>query len=247
MAAASAEKDSGVVLKDLPYKFEALEPAIDAETMKLHWGKHHKTYTEKANDALRGLLKPEEKISEDLKRAATQALNDDEDQLNEAIRLAIAEESAAPPTTKKLLRTLRNNGGGFSNHNDYWNNLAPIGAGGGGEPTNAFGAAINKRFGSFDQFKEKFVNEGLGVFGSGWVWLVVTPKASLEIVTTPNQDRPLDGSHVIIGCDVWEHAYYLKHNNRRQDYLNTFWKVVNFNVAGKRFEHAIKECTAKTS
>jgi Fe-Mn family superoxide dismutase len=235
------EGGPGLILTGLPYSFEALEPAIDLQTMKLHWGRHHKAYTDNANIALRGLLTADS-VSDDLKKAAKGALANNEERLQEAIELAIKEEPGAPPPTKKLLRSLRNNGGGFSNHNDYWQNLAPPNAGGGSEPSGDLAAALIKRFGSVDAFRETFVAEGLGIFGSGWVWLVVTPQASLEITTTPNQDRPLDGSHVILSCDVWEHAYYLKHNNRRQDYLMTFWSVVNFSTAEKRFQRAMEEC-----
>lgn len=235
---------AGLVLQGLPYTFESLEPIIDMQTMQLHWGRHHKAYTDNANVALRGLLTAE-KVSNELKTAAKDALKNNEDRLKDAIALAMKEEQNAPPATKKLLRSLRNNGGGFANHNDYWQNLAPMHSGGGGEPSGQLATAIQKTFGSVDAFREKFMQEGLGVFGSGWVWLVLTPQAQLEIVTTPNQDRPTDGSHVIIGCDVWEHAYYLKHNNRRQDYLAGFWNVVNFHAAEQRYERALSECGPK--
>jgi len=243
---AQAPDGPGFVLLGLPYLFESLEPAIDQETMKLHWGRHHKTYTDNTNLALRNIIK-DEKVSPRLRSVASAALKNDEDQLKTAVKLAIEEEPQATGMTKKVLRSLRNNGGGYSNHNDYWQNLAPPHAGGGGEPSGPLAEALDKHFGSVDGFREKFVQEGLGLFGSGWVWLVLTPQGALEIATTPNQDRPMDGSYIIISCDVWEHAYYLKHHNRRQDYLNTFWSVVNYKVAQERYEKAMEECSAKSS
>lgn len=231
---------SGLVLKSLPYAFNALEPAIDEETMTVHWGKHHRAYTDNANTALRALVK-DDAVSGHLREAAKRALANDAAKLQEALYLAMVEEQKAPAATKKMLRSLRNNGGGFLNHNEYFENLAkPVVEGGvAEEASGALGAAVTSKFGSWNSLREKFNQEGTSIFGSGWVWLIVTADGELDIVTTPNQDRPPEGSHVIIGCDVWEHAYYLKRQNRRQEYLVAFWNVVNYKAAQVRYEHAM--------
>lgn len=241
LGADDEDQAGGLVLLGLPYAFESLEPVIDMMTMKLHWGRHHQAYTDNANTALRGIAK-DRNVSPKLQNAAKLALNNDEEQLKVAIKAAVEEEPRMPPITRKLLRSLRNNGGGFANHNEYWGNLVPTQMGGGGDFIGSLHDVIVKQFGSTDEFREKFVQEGLSVFGSGWVWLVMKPTTELEIVTTPNQDRPADGSHVIIACDVWEHAYYLNYNNRRLDYLNKFWNIFNYKAAQERYENALRAC-----
>lgn len=237
------DEAGGLILLGLNYQFNAFEPIIDAETMQLHWGRHHRAYTDNVNAALRTISK-DQNVSPRLRQASQSALANNEEELKEAIKSAVEEEPRMPVATRKALRSIRNNGGGFANHNEFWENIAPPNQGGGGEPEGSLAAALVTRFGSIDAFREKFVQEGLGVFGSGWVWLVLTPDVKLEIITTPNQDRPLDGSKVIIACDVWEHAYYLKYNNRRQEYLANFWSVVNYKVAQERYEKALRECQA---
>lgn len=193
-------------LAPLPYAKEALEPHIDALTMEIHHGRHHKAYVDNLNKALAGHAALEAKSLE--------ALIGDLASVPEAIRGPV-----------------RNNGGGHWNHTFFWNLL---GAGKGGAPTGDLAAAINSAFGSFAEFQAKFEAAGLGRFGSGWVWLVVNG-GKLEIVSTPNQDNPLMGKAIsgtegkpILGVDVWEHAYYLKYQNKRADYLKAVWNVVDW-------------------
>ena len=233
--------DEGLVLSTLPYSFDSLEPAIDAETMEVHWGKHHKAYTDNANIALKSITTNSD-VSPKLRLLATEILKSNPASLSEAINLAIKEEEIVPPSTKKILRSLRNNGGGFLNHNEYFQNLAPVKIGGGHDPTGPLEEALIKKFGSINEFREKFIDLGMSVFGSGWVWLVLHPDGSLDIITTPNQDRPPKEYQVIIGCDVWEHAYYLKHRNRRRDYLVAFWGVVNMKIVEDRYTEALRSC-----
>ncbi len=187
-------------LPPLPYAPDALEPHIDSQTMQIHHGKHHQAYVTNLNAAI-------EKAPE----LASWSLNDLNSKINsvpEAVRTAV-----------------RNNGGGHWNHSLFWTLMAPNA---GGEPTGALAEAINKAFGSFATFKEQMNAAGIGRFGSGWAWLVNT-NGTLSIMSTPNQDNPLmEGKHAILGVDVWEHAYYLKYQNRRADYLNAFWNVVNW-------------------
>ena len=194
-------------LPELPYAKEALEPHIDALTMEIHHGKHHAAYVNNLNNAIKG-TEWEGKTIEEI----------------------IAHISAAP-------MAVRNNGGGHWNHTFFWNIMAPNT---GGVPTGALADAINAAFGSFDTFKEKFATAGVSRFGSGWAWLIKNHAGALEIVSTPNQDNPLmdvaeHKGTPIIGCDVWEHAYYLKYQNRRPDYLNAWWNVVNWNMAASHF------------
>jgi Fe-Mn family superoxide dismutase len=194
-------------LDPLPYAFDALEPHIDARTMEIHHGKHHQAYVTNLNNALAGT--PGENLS-----------------LEELCR-----NISAYPVA------VRNNGGGHWNHRFFWSTMSPAG---GGAPQGALAEAISASFGSFDEFKTKFNAAGAGRFGSGWAWLIRNASGQLEICSTPNQDNPLmDIAEVkgtpIIGCDVWEHAYYLHYQNRRPDYLAAWWNVVNWEEASRRF------------
>jgi Fe-Mn family superoxide dismutase len=203
-------------LPPLPYPKEALEPHIDAMTMEIHHDKHHGAYVTNVNKALAGKADLEKKSVEEL----------------------IGKLEAVPTDIRT---TVRNNGGGHANHSLFWKLLAPKA---GGAPSGKLATDINAAFGSFDSFKEKFEAAGLGRFGSGWAWLVLNG-GKLEIVSTANQDNPLMGKAVcgadgrpILGCDVWEHAYYLKYQNRRGDYLKAFWNVVNWQQVAKNYEAA---------
>lgn len=197
-------------LPELPYAYDALEPHFDKETMNIHHTKHHNTYITNVNAALEG--------HEDLASKSVEELISDLDSVPESIRTAV-----------------RNNGGGHANHSLFWKLLSPNG---GGNPTGALGEAINSKFGSFDEFKEKFAAAGKTRFGSGWAWLVLS-NGELEVVSTPNQDSPLmEGKTPLLGLDVWEHAYYLKYQNKRPDYINAFWNVVNWEEVSNRFETA---------
>jgi Fe-Mn family superoxide dismutase len=189
-------------LAPLPYDYAALEPHIDTQTMQIHHGKHHQAYVTNLNAALD-------------KHPALHAHSLD----------ALLRDLAGLPDD--IRTAVRNNGGGHWNHTFFWNLMAPNA---GGAPTGALGEAITASFGSFDAFKEKFAAAGMGRFGSGWAWLIDTG-SSLEIMSTPNQDNPLmEGKKAILGVDVWEHAYYLKYQNRRADYLAAFWNVVNWSA-----------------
>lgn len=201
-------------LPALPYAKDALEPYIDAMTMEIHHGKHHNAYVTNLNKAIAGNAALEAKTIE--------ALVSDLASVPENIRTAV-----------------RNNGGGHLNHSMFWNLMAPKA---GGAPTGKLAEEIAAVFGSFDSFKEKFEAGGVGRFGSGWVWLMVGKAGKLEIASTPNQDNPImDGSgKPILGCDVWEHAYYLKYQNRRPDYLKAWWNVVNWEQVAKHYEAARK-------
>lgn len=205
-------------LPPLPYANNALEPSIDAKTMEIHHDKHHATYVTNLNKALE----------------ATPELS------AKPICQLISDLSAVPEGARTAVR---NNGGGHANHSFFWNILA---GGAGGAPTGKLADAINKKFGSFDEFKAKFEAAGLGRFGSGWAWLYVSPAGELEIGSTANQDNPLMGKAVagiegkpVIGVDVWEHAYYLNYQNRRADYLKAFWSVVSWEAAEKNYEKAL--------
>jgi Fe-Mn family superoxide dismutase len=191
---------------DLPYDYDALEPHIDEETMRVHHDKHHQAYADKANGALEG---------------TEWADRDVEDVLQNLDSL---------PADKQ--GPVRNNGGGHYNHTLFWQMLSPDG---GGAPSGDLAAAIDSAFGSFDEFKTKFKEAGIGQFGSGWAWLV-KDGSGVAIVSTPNQDSPIsDGKTPLLGCDVWEHAYYLKYQNKRPDYIDAFWNVVNWNYVAERF------------
>ncbi len=188
-------------LPALPYATNALEPHIDARTMEIHHGKHHKAYTDNLNKALEGHA--------DLQDKPIEWLLQNLSSLPEAIRGPV-----------------RNNGGGYLNHNLFWEVLAPDA---GGAPTGEVADAINAAFGSFDEFKAKFGAAAAGRFGSGWVWLVVEKGGAVSITSTEYQNTPvMDGKNVALGLDVWEHAYYLNYQNRRPDYVAAFWNVVNW-------------------
>ena len=197
-------------LPNLPYAYDALEPHFDKETMNIHHTKHHNTYITNLNAALEGHAELADKSVEEL----VANLNE----VPEAIRTAV-----------------RNNGGGHANHTFFWTILSPNG---GGQPVGELATAIEAKFGSFDAFKEEFAKAGATRFGSGWAWLVVN-NGELEVTSTPNQDSPLtEGKTPVIGLDVWEHAYYLNYQNRRPDYIGTFWNVVDWNAAEKRYQEA---------
>ena len=200
-------------LPPLPYPPEALEPHIDAQTMQIHHGKHHATYVNNLNAAL--------KDHPDLQNRSIEEILRDINSLPEAIRTAV-----------------RNNGGGHANHTMFWQIMGP---GGGGAPAGALADAINAAVGGFDQLKAAINDAGAKRFGSGWAW-VVYQGGKLAVTSTPNQDNPLmDGSgYPVFGVDVWEHAYYLKYQNRRPAYLDAFWNVVNWDVASKNFDAASK-------
>ena len=197
-------------LPELPYSHDALEPFIDQTTMEIHHGKHHNAYVTNLNNAIAG--------NEALESKSIIELISDLDAVPEEIRGAV-----------------RNNGGGHANHSLFWSIMGP---GKGGEPSGPLAEAINSTFGSLDNFKEAFTKAGMTRFGSGWAWLSVS-NGSLEVTSTPNQDSPImDGNTPIIGCDVWEHAYYLKYQNLRPDYINAWWSVVDWDAAAARFDAA---------
>lgn len=198
-------------LPELPYEYNALEPHIDARTMEIHHSKHYAGYTKKFNAALEGV-----------------------DVGNKTAEQIIEELDALPEDKKKAIR---NNGGGYVNHKLFWTILSPKG---GGEPLGELKETIEKSFGSFKEFKEKFSTASKTRFGSGWAWLVVS-NSNLEIMSTANQDSPLtQGKTPILGLDVWEHAYYLKYQNKRPDYVEAFWNLVNWEEVAKRYTEAIK-------
>ena len=206
-------------LPQLPYPPEALEPHIDTQTMQIHHGKHHQAYVNNANNALAGTA------------------------FADMDPVTILKRLSDVPEDKRT--AARNNVGGHVNHAMFWTLLAPAGKGGGGAPTGPVADAINKAFGSFDAFKEKFAAAAAGRFGSGWAWLCVMPDKSVAICSTPNQDTPLMGKAIagcegtpILGLDVWEHAYYLKYQNRRPDYVGAFWNVVNWGKVAELFAKA---------
>jgi superoxide dismutase, Fe-Mn family len=199
-------------LPPLPYAYNALEPYIDEETMHLHHDKHHQAYVNNLNAALQNNAQFAALSAEDLVRR----LNE----VPENIRTAV-----------------RNNGGGHVNHTMFWQIMTPNG---GGNPTGPIADAITQAFGSFDAFKAAFNDAGVKRFGSGWTWLVADSSGKLSVISTANQDSPLtDNLYPIMGNDVWEHAYYLKYQNRRPDYLNAWWNVVNWNEINKRYQQAL--------
>lgn len=205
-------------LAPLPYAHDALEPHIDKATMEIHHGKHHNAYVTNVNKAIAGKA--------DLEAKSVEQLISNLDAVPAEIRTAV-----------------RNNGGGHANHSFFWKLMGPNA---GGTPTGKLAEDINATFGNFDAFKEKFEAAGTTRFGSGWAWLVVNG-GKLEICSTANQDTPIMGKAIagcegtpVLGCDVWEHAYYLKYQNRRPDYLKAFWNVVNWNEVAKNYEAAKK-------
>ena len=195
-------------LPALPYAYDALEPYIDTQTMQIHHGKHHQAYVDNLNKAIAGTPHENKSLEELVENAG----------------------SISP--------AVRNNGGGHWNHTFFWHSLS---ANAGGASSGKLADAINESFGSFDEFKTKFTAAGIGRFGSGWVWLIVKPDGKLDISSTPNQDNPLmDVAETkgvpILGVDVWEHAYYLKYQNKRADYIDNWWNVVNWDFVQQRFE-----------
>lgn len=195
----------------LPYATDALEPHIDKTTMEIHYGRHHKAYVDNLNKVLVGTDNAKKSLYDLMKDAS------------------------------KMPAVIRNNAGGHWNHTFFWTVMAPKS---GGNPSGELAKAIDASFGSFDKFKEEFAKASTGRFGSGWAWLIVQDK-KLKITSTPNQDNPLmdvaeQKGTPIVGLDVWEHAYYLKYQNKRADYITAFWNVVNWTEVGKRYEQAMK-------
>ena len=199
-------------LPPLPYAYNALEPSIDEQTMRLHHDKHHQAYVNNLNAAIEGQPVGDQPIEQLIANL---------DALPEAIRTAV-----------------RNNGGGHANHTFFWEIMRP---GGAREPQGALAQAIDRTFGGLAQFKEQFAKACAGRFGSGWGWLTLDRAGTLAIESTPNQDSPLmSGRTPVLGCDVWEHAYYLKYQNRRPDYVSAWWNVVNWTEVGTRYEKSAK-------
>ena len=199
-------------LPDLPYAHDALEPHIDKRTMEIHHGKHHNGYVTKLNNALKG-------HHDALGTKPVTELLQNIDDVPEEIRTAV-----------------RNNGGGHANHSLFWETMSPNG---GGDPSGDLASAIDDTFGSFDDFKDAFTAAATGRFGSGWAWLVVDGDGNLHVTNTPNQDSPLMEGHTpILGLDVWEHAYYLNYQNRRGDYVDAFFNVVNWDKVGQLYDSA---------
>lgn len=198
-------------LPQLPYNFDALEPYIDAKTMEIHYTKHHQTYTNNLNAAL-------EKCSEDVQ--------------NKDITVILSSLDIIP---SELRGAINFNGGGFDNHRIFWNNMT---SNGGGEPQGPIAEAINSTFGSFANFKEKFTTATVGIQGSGWGWLVFDPiNTNVDYKSMPNQTSPrTEGLIPLLGCDVWEHAYYLKYQNKRPDYVNAWWNLINWQDVNDRYE-----------
>jgi len=207
--AQSADTPTGPFkLPELPYAYDALEPHIDAETMEIHHNKHHAAYVNNANKALAG--------HPDLAKMSVWDLIAHLDEVPDEIRTA-----------------LRNNAGGHANHSLFWLMMKPQG---GGLPSGELAKAIDDTFGSFDEFRKKFTEAAMKVFGSGWAWLSLTPDGEMVIETTPNQDSPImSGGQPLLGLDVWEHAYYLNYQNRRPDYLKAWWNTVNWDQAEKNY------------
>jgi Fe-Mn family superoxide dismutase len=196
-------------LPKLPYAYDALEPYIDKETMELHHDKHHAGYLNKLNAAIEGTELENKSIEELLSNVSKHPV------------------------------AVRNHGGGYYNHNVYWEIMSPNG---GGEPKGELMDAINSEFGSFDNFKDEFAKAAAGRFGSGWAWLYVDKNDKLKICSTPNQDNPLmdvadcDAKKILLGLDVWEHAYYLNYRNKRADYIQAFWNIVNWDEVAQRLK-----------
>ena len=212
MKGKSHDENSGFVLTTLPYAYDALEPYIDSRTMEIHHSRHHAAYVNNLNRALEGTA------------AHNMPL--------ETLMSKISEYSTA----------VRNNGGGHYNHDLFWNIMSPNG---GGEPTGEFAEIIKKTFGSFEQMKDELNKAALGQFGSGWAWLIVQD-GKLKITSTPNQDNPLmdvvsEKGYPLMGVDVWEHAYYLKYQNRRGEYVSAFWNLINWSYVTERYNEAIKK------
>jgi Fe-Mn family superoxide dismutase len=202
------------VLPELPYDFAALEPYIDTQTMQIHHGKHHQAYVTNLNNALSKHPELLNKSLEDLLRGINSVPED-------------------------IRTTVRNNGGGHHNHSLFWTIMAPAGKGGGGEPSGKLADGIKRTFGDFVKFKEQLNAAATSQFGSGWAWPTVA-NGRLEVAGRPNQDNPLmDNKIPVLGVDVWEHAYYLKYQNRRPEYVTAFWNVVNWQEVARRYEAAL--------
>ncbi len=202
-------------LPDLPYAYDALEPHIDAQTMEIHHTKHHQTYINNLNDALK-----------------------DSDKADVAVEELIADIDALP---EKVRKAVRNNGGGHANHSLFWTVMSPQG---GGKPSGKVAERIEADLGGFDKFKEAFSNAAKGRFGSGWAWLTVDKTGKVAVEDSANQDNPLmkgigSGNTPILGLDVWEHAYYLKYQNRRPDYISAFFEVINWSEVERRYQAAV--------
>lgn len=199
-------------LPPLPYEYEALEPYINAETMKFHHDKHHGSFVKKLNQVVEEYPELSNKSAEEL----------------------VKDLKKLP---KAIQKTIRNNAGGHLNHTMFWSIMAPDG---GGNPNDAIAFAIDKSFGSFAEFQTLFNETGMNQFGSGWVWLVMDKRKQLKVLSTPNQDSPLmQGMYPIMGNDVWEHSYYLTYRNKRDEYLKQWWNVVNWNEVNQRFQQAL--------
>ncbi len=197
-------------LPPLPYDYNALEPYIDTQTMQLHHDKHHAAYVNALNNAIQGHQFASIPVEEIVRR------------INEV--------------PENIRTVVRNNAGGHVNHTMFWQIMKPNG---GGEPTGDLATAINAKFGSFEDFKNTFNDAGVKRFGSGWAWLVLDQGGTLQVISTPNQDSPfMDGYYPIMGNDVWEHAYYLKYQNRRPEYLAAWWNVVNWDEVNRRYARA---------
>lgn len=213
-SAVQAQAGGGFALEKLPYGFDALEPYIDARTVEIHWDKHHRTYVTNLN----------------------KLLADNKDLLKLDINALVGNIKKVPETIRQ---GVINNGGGIANHNLYWNIMGPKA---GGNPSGALSKAIDQAFESFDKFKEKVNAGGLARFGSGWVWLVVDEKKKLQVISTANQDSPLmTNLSPVLGVDVWEHAYYLKYQNKRADYLAAWWNLVNWKEVDALYGVALKK------
>jgi Fe-Mn family superoxide dismutase len=196
-------------LPDLPYAYDALEPYVDKQTMEIHHQKHHAAYIAKLNAALESHPDLQEKSIEELLK-----------------------DLAAVP--ENIRTAVRNNGGGHYNHTIFWNIMGPNA---GGEPTGALASAVDAKFGSFSAFKEEFSNAAATRFGSGWAWLVLDKSSNVAVMSSPNQDNPVsEGFKPLMGIDVWEHAYYLKYQNRRPEYIENWWNVVNWAVVSQRYD-----------
>ena len=202
-------------LPDLPYPYEALEPYIDSETMRLHHDEHHRAYIDKANAALGGTEWAESPVEE------------------------VLQSLSSLPVEKQTV--VRNNAGGHYNHSLFWQIMAPAGGAAGREPGGRLGEAIRRDLGSFEAFRKQFSEAGVGQFGSGWTWLVRQPAdGGLQVVATPNQDSPLlQDTEPLLGIDVWEHAYYLKYQNRRAEYIAAWWNIVNWPAVEERYSRQI--------
>ncbi|WP_027085890.1 superoxide dismutase [Cohnella panacarvi] len=198
-------------LPALPYAHNALEPHIDTATMEIHHGRHHNAYVTNLNNALNS--------APELASKSVEALIADLNSVPESIRTAV-----------------RNNGGGHANHSLFWKTIGPSG---GGQPSGALAAAIDAELGGFDKFKETFAAAGATRFGSGWAWLALSKDGKLKVYSLPNQDSPImEGDTPLLGLDVWEHAYYLKYQNKRPDYIAAFWNVVDWNAVGAIYDAA---------